>query len=167
MGSTRWVTMMASRKNAEGYYDPTAYQAIKNIEKEGRRMREMSIKRGDVYYIESYYQTGSEQKAGRPAIIISNDKNNEFAGTVEVVYLTTQPKRYLPTHVTIRSVSRESTALCEQITTVSTERIRNYMGHITEDEMESIETAILISLAIPANEKCYIHGKEQLAAVAR
>ena len=73
----------------------------------------MDIKRGDIWYIESGYSVGSEQRAGRPAIVVSS-------GTVEVVYLTTQPKRDLPTHVTISSLSRESTALCEQITSVST-----------------------------------------------
>lgn len=106
----------------------------------------MEIKRGDVYYIESIYSTGSEQRGGRPAIIVSNEKNNQHSTTVEVVYLTTQPKNDLPTHVTIRSLSRESVALCEQITTVSTERIGAYKGHVTEAEMMNLEVAMLISL---------------------
>lgn len=86
----------------------------------------MDIKRGDIWYIESGYSVGSEQRAGRPAIVVSNNRNNQYSGTVEVVYLTTQPKRDLPTHVTISSLSRESTALCEQITSVSTERFGSY-----------------------------------------
>ena len=66
----------------------------------------MGIKRGDIYYIESGYATvGSEQRPGRPAIVVSNDRNNEHSSTLEVVYLTTQPKHDLPTHVTIRSTS--------------------------------------------------------------
>ena len=61
------------------------------------------IKRGDIWYIESGYNTvGSEQRPGRPAIVVSNDRNNEYSSTLEVVYLTTQPKHDLPTHVTIR-----------------------------------------------------------------
>lgn len=36
------------------------------------------MKRGEIYYIESTYrETGSEQRGGRPAVIVSNDKNNE------------------------------------------------------------------------------------------
>lgn len=63
------------------------------------------MKRGEIYYInrtDATLQSGSEQYTGRPAIIVSNDKNNEFSTTAEVVYLTTQPKRNLPTHVDIR-----------------------------------------------------------------
>ena len=56
------------------------------------------IKRGDIWYIESGYITvGSEQRPGRPAIVVSNDRNNEYSSTLEVVYLTTQPKHDLPT----------------------------------------------------------------------
>ena len=38
---------------------------------------------------------------GRPAVIVSNDKNNAKSNTVEVVYMTTKPKTDLPTHVYI------------------------------------------------------------------
>ena len=111
----------------------------------------MTIKRGEIYYIESgYCTTGSEQRPGRPAVVVSNDKNNEFSPTIEVVYLTTQPKHDLPTHVTIRSTSRESTTLCEQITSVAVERFGDYYGNVTEQEMQHIETALLISLGLGA-----------------
>ena len=102
---------MSDKLNAERYSDPTAYCAMKNIEREERRKRPMSFKRGEIYYVESGFSTTvSEQRPGRPAVIVSNDKNNAHSTTVEVVYLTTQPKADLPTHVLIRSLSRESTA---------------------------------------------------------
>lgn len=42
------------------------------------------MKRGEIYYIESTYrETGSEQRGGRPAVIVSNDKNNENSEVVE------------------------------------------------------------------------------------
>ena len=72
------------------------------------------MKRGEIYYIESTYrETGSEQRGGRPAVIVSNDKNNENSEVVEVVYMTTKPKNDLPTHVFIRSAlsDRKSTRL--------------------------------------------------------
>lgn len=108
-------------------------------------------KRGDIYYVErsQFSQTvGSEQFSGRPAIIVSNDKNNEYSSTLEVVYLTTQPKTDLPTHVNIRSSSRVSTALCEQVTSVSVDRIGDYYGTCSEEEMNRIDTALSISLDI-------------------
>jgi len=138
---------MADKRNAEGYWDPTTYQAIKNIE-QTERSRKMEIKRGDIYYIDSIYATGSEQRGGRPAIIVSNEKNNQHNTTVEIVYLTTQPKNDLPTHVTIRSSAKESIALCEQITSVSTDRIGSYKGRVSDTEMMSLNIALQISLGL-------------------
>lgn len=103
-------------------------------------------KRGEIYYIESYYTTGSEQRAGRPAVIVSNDRNNEHSATVEVVYLTTQPKHDLPTHVTVRGTGRDSIALCEQVSTVAIERVGEFCGECNKQEMVAIETALMISL---------------------
>lgn len=103
-------------------------------------------KRGEIYYIESYYTTGSEQRAGRPAIIVSNEKNNANSATVEVVYLTTQPKHDLPTHVTVRGTGKDSIALCEQITSISTDRLGEYCGECSKQELAALETAMMISL---------------------
>lgn len=66
---------MAWTRNAEGYYDPTAYLAMRNIEQSERR-KTMSFKRGDVYYVEKSVFTRGEQGGGRPAIIVSNNKYN-------------------------------------------------------------------------------------------
>lgn len=107
------------------------------------------IRRGDIYYIESGFQTtGSEQRPGRPAIIVSNDMNNEFSSTVEVVYLTTQPKHNLPTHVVIRSLKRDSIALCEQITSVAVERIGDFCGEVSDSELRAVEAAMRTSLGL-------------------
>ena len=111
----------------------------------------MGIKRGDIYYVErSQYapSTGSEQWSGRPAIIVSNDKNNEFSQTVEVVYLTTRPKVDLPTHIDIRSTGKLSVALCEQVTSVAIDRLGNYVAYCTDQEMQMIDAALAISLDI-------------------
>ncbi len=137
---------MAQKRNTEGYYDPTAHFAMRSIEKTERRKQKMSFKRGDIYYIGGGLTTGSEQRPGRPAIIVSNDKGNATSQTVEVVYLTTQPKHDLPTHVIISSLERESIAICEQITTVATERIGDYKGRVTDNEMANLEIAMLVSL---------------------
>lgn len=109
-------------------------------------------KRGEIYYIDknpTYRPTyGSTQEPGRPAIIVSNDKNNIHALTYEIVYLTTQPKKDLPTHCTIRSSKYTSTALCEQITTVSNEQVRDFQGTCTEEEMRMVDACLAISLGL-------------------
>lgn len=112
------------------------------------------MKRGEIYYVErssSVSASGSEMYAGRPAIIVSNEKNNANSSVFEVVYLTTQPKQDLPTHVSIRSAKRNSIALCEQVTSVSEERIGDYIGVCTDMEMQQIDIALAISLGIDIN----------------
>ena len=90
------------------------------------------IKRGEMFYISrggaSY--NGSEQHSDRPAVVVSNNKNNENSNVVEIVYMTTQSKTDLPTHVTVRSTGRISTVLCEQVYSVSTERVREGQAEI-------------------------------------
>lgn len=108
-----------------------------------------NIKRGEIFYIGSGYQEiGSEQRAGRPAVVVSNNMANEHSKVVEIVYLTTQPKVELPTHIDIRSASKPSIALCEQICSVSKDRVGDFIGKCTEYEMKMIDAALLISLGI-------------------
>ena len=138
--------------NHERYRDPTADMAIRNIEREEKNnmVDTMTVYRGDIFYInKSGYAVGSEQESGRPAVIVSNDTGNVNSTCVEIVYLTTQKKdkAYLPTHVSV--VARvKSTAICEQIFTVSKERLGEYVRSCTEKEMKAIDKALMISLGI-------------------
>lgn len=114
------------------------------------------MKRVEIYFIKSTYrEEGSEQRADRPAVIVSNDKNNEHSETVEVVYLTTRPKTDLPTHVFTRSALSPSTILCEQIHTVSKQRVETLIGRLTDNEIQAVDNALAISLSIDfgQNEK--------------
>ena len=118
--------------------------------------------RGDVYYVERFQTIGSEQRSGRPAIIVSNNTNNKYSGVVEVVYLTTQPKTDLPTHVPILATGIPSTALCEQVHSVDCSRLGNYCGRCTEEELQSIDNALLISLGLSMGGEISSHPKIQI-----
>lgn len=106
------------------------------------------MKRGEIYYIEKAFTTGSEQQSGRPAIIVSNDMCNEHSDVLEVVYLTTRPKTDLPTHIDIRNSERPSIALCEQISSVSVNRFGSYIGVCSDYEMQMVDAALEISLGL-------------------
>lgn len=108
-----------------------------------------TIERGDIFYVESSYnESGSEQRGGRPGIIISNDVGNKNAPIVSVVYLTTSPKNNQPTHTAVNSTGRASIAMCEQIYTISKSRLGDYCGTCTEDEMARISKCIRIALGL-------------------
>lgn len=106
------------------------------------------VYRGEIYYIHETEGTGSEQTGGRPGIIISNDIGNEHSPVVIIVYLTTQEKKILPTHVKINTATRPSVALCEQIETIYKGRIGNYIGQITDTEQKNIDKALAVSIGI-------------------
>lgn len=110
------------------------------------------MKRGEIYYIYRRDTLGSEIAKARPAVIISNDTLNATSEVVEVIYLTTQPKKEMPTHVLINATGCPSTALCEQIDTVSVQLIGDYCGLCTEEELRDIDLALLRSLGIEPME---------------
>lgn len=116
----------------------------------------MTVHRGEIYYIENNlvrFTTGSEQQGGRPGIIVSNEKCNEFSNVVEVVYLSTKTKtgKYMPTHVNVMA-SLPSVAKCEQIHSVDKIRLCEHIRDCTEEEMKEIDKALLISLGLDVAE---------------
>lgn len=134
-------------RNSEGYYDPTAGIALRNVERKERMMQE--FKRGYIFYVEksmAVNTASSGQANGRPALIVSNDRFNMTSDILEVVYLTYNPRNDLPTHVTIRGTNSESVAICEQVTSVHKDRFGGYIMSATDDEMARIDMALLISL---------------------
>ena len=114
---------------------------------------ENRVYRGEIYYIHETEVSGNEQAGGRPGIIISNDVGNEHSPVVIVVYLTTQEKKPLPTHVKINTAVKPSVALCEQIETIYKGRIGNYIGQITDTEQKCIDRALSISIGVNLSTK--------------
>ena len=111
------------------------------------------IRYGEVYYIrKSGKEVGSEQKAGRPAVVVSNNVNNYRAPTVNVVYLSDKEPSQT-THIWIpgRGRLRGSTATCEQITTVSKIRIGDFITRLSAAEMEAITKGLKVQLNIRTN----------------
>lgn len=107
--------------------------------------------RGDIFYIKGSENYKEGEKKNRPAIVVSNNVNNRHSDYIEIVYLTTKPKKELPTHVTVRSTGTISTALCESVNTVHEDRFGNYAGKCTDQEMEHIDIALMTSLGIEGN----------------
>lgn len=109
----------------------------------------MEVCRGDIFYVnDNHDSVGNEQKAGRPAVVVSNEKNNQFCNNVTVVFLTTQDKKNLPTHTQVNTTRAISTALCEGITTVSKERLGDFLCQATEEEMNRIDKCIKVALEL-------------------
>lgn len=122
------------------------------------------IRRGEMHWVSSNsYSMGSEMKKDRPAIVVSNNEANEHSDTIEIVYMTTNPHKNLPTHVHIQRTSsgdgEGSTALCESVYTISKNRLYedSYYGRVSDEDMEAIDRALLASLDLER----YIGGVEE------
>lgn len=104
------------------------------------------------------------QSEGRPVIIISNDSANKFSSAITVMPLTTAVKKDLPTHVKILMIDGKtiSTALAEQIRTVSADSLIDYIGTLEETKMTEIEGAILKALGFTPTTPMPIIPKEDV-----
>ena len=82
---------------------------------------------------------GSVQSGYRPAWIASNDINNTYSPTVNIIPITSKIKKNLPIHITIEGnnengLSSTSTLLVEQIMTVPASALYKCIGKITDPE---------------------------------
>lgn len=95
---------------------------------------------GEIWMCNLDNKGGSIQTGYRPVYILSNDKNNAFSPTLNVIPLTSKAsKRRLPMHVFLCNyacygLKKPSTLLIEQITTVSTDRVDLRLGEINDRE---------------------------------
>lgn len=106
------------------------------------------IRKGDIYFIHNIDSNmGSEQRFNRPGIVVSNDKCNASSSVIEIVLLTSRRKKHLPTHVKVMA-NCPSTALCEQIQSISIERLGEKIGHVSDYEQKEINKALMVSLGL-------------------
>lgn len=94
----------------------------------------------DIWMADISFADGCVQTGYRPVFVISNDKNNTFAPTVNVFPLTTKMKRKsLPCHVTLYDYERyglsaPSTILVEQPLTIPQSWLVRRVGNINDRE---------------------------------
>jgi mRNA interferase MazF len=113
----------------------------------------MIVKRGDIFYADLSPVVGSEQGGIRPVIVIQNDVGNKYSPTVIVAAITSQiNKAKLPTHVEISSeaygLNKDSVVLLEQIRTLDKRRLKEKIGHMTDEDMVLVDEALLISIGM-------------------
>lgn len=130
--------------NASRKLDLTAYEAIKNTEREEKKMDVRNVFRGDIFFVDSQYNTPA------PGIVVSSDTSRK---SVSVVWLSQNPEEAAPTHVIVPCQGL-STAMCEKISTVNKSRFGQYIRSCTDEEMQRIDAALVYALGldIPASD---------------
>lgn len=126
-----------------------------------RNGKNMTVKRGDIYYADLSPVVGSEQGGLRPVLIIQNDVGNRYSPTVIAAAITSRlSKTKLPTHIDVcRSdtadaesygLSRDSVILLEQVRTLDKRRLKEKMGHLDDYTMRQVNSAISVSFGLDA-----------------
>ena len=118
----------------------------------------MSVKRGDIYYADLSPVVGSEQGGLRPVLIVQNDIGNRYSPTVIAAAITSRmSKAKLPTHIDIFAgevgLAKDSVILLEQIRTLDKRRLKEKMGHLDDEVMNHVNTAIAISFGLGTPEE--------------
>ncbi len=99
---------------------------------------------GEIWMCKLPQNDGSVQGGYRPVFILSNNKNNTYAPTLNIIPLTTKMnKKRLPIHVELWNyqafgLMAPSTMLIEQIMTVRSEVLDRPIGMIADNKTLSL-----------------------------
>lgn len=104
------------------------------------------IERGVVVSVDLSPTVGSEVGKTRPAIVLQNELANRSSPTVTVIPVSSKVGRVYPFLVRLAAgesgLPRESKALCEQIRTVSRERIGKRLGKLPGERIRELRLAL-------------------------
>lgn len=111
------------------------------------------MKRGEIYYANLSPVIGSEVDKRRPVLVVSNDANNRAATTVTVLPITSNVSKIYPFEVLLTTIEsglpKTSKIQAQQIRTISKQRISgNFLGYLSEEVMQLIESAIKLHLEL-------------------
>src|SRR2546423_128329 len=105
-------------------------------------------RRGEVYWVAFGPSRGGEIQKTRPAIVVSNDAANTTLNRLQVVPLTSQIARVFPSEALVVLRGERRKAMADQLTTASRERLVGYLGRINSADMEQVDRAIRLQLAL-------------------
>lgn len=114
----------------------------------------MNIKRGEIYLAALDPVMGREIAKTRPVVVVSNDKNNEFSGTVTILPLTSKnPHTFYPFEVFLSrgsaNLPKDSKIKADQIRTLDKNRIIKNIGILDKKDLDAVNKAMKIHLALP------------------
>jgi mRNA interferase MazF len=114
----------------------------------------MTIKRGDIYLAALDPVVGREISKTRPVVVVSNNLNNRYGGTVTVLPITSQQlKKVYPFELLLSkgnaNLPKKSKIKADQIRTLDKSRLIKRFGRLTEEQASLIDEAIKIHLALP------------------
>jgi mRNA interferase MazF len=111
----------------------------------------MTINRGEVHIAALDPVAGKEISKTRPVVVVSNDMNNRYSGTVTVLPVTSgNLDKIYPFEVSLPkgtgNLPKDSKVKADQIRTLDKARLVKRIGKLGDDEIREIEKAIRVHL---------------------
>ena len=106
--------------------------------------------RGEIWLVSLEPVVGHEIGKTRPALIISNDRNNQFAETITVLPITSNIKKIYPFETFMpkreSNLPVDSKIKSNQIRTIDKKRLVKLIGNISEAKLKEVKQALFIHL---------------------
>jgi mRNA interferase MazF len=105
-------------------------------------------RRGEIWYVDWSPGRGSEQTGLRPAVVIQTDAANQNPRYPNTIVLTVSTKgKAVPFHVPVdpskgNGLQGKSFVKCEQILTISKERLTRCLGRLDDEQLKAVAAAI-------------------------
>lgn len=108
-------------------------------------------KRGEIYWVNFDPARGTEQSGRRPALIVQNDRGNQFSPYTVVVAISSAPlPTVYPFTVEIKkgegSLSLDGHVNCAQLLTLDQNRLEARIGELSRDVMRKVDAALRYEL---------------------
>jgi len=102
----------------------------------------MSIRRGEVWWVDFDVVEGGEMRKMRPAVIVTADALNRARRTVVVVPLATGPQPRPPIVVATPSAGDRRVAVCDQARAVDKSRLTRTAGTLSPADLRAVEEGL-------------------------
>jgi len=112
------------------------------------------IGRGELWWVDWSPARGSEQGGRRPALVVQSDAANRNPRYPNVIVVAVSTKgRPLPFHVRLEpsaenGLAEVSFVKCEQIFTISKQRLERRLGRLTADQLAAVEGGLAMVLEL-------------------
>jgi len=109
-------------------------------------------KRGEIWLVSLEPVVGREIGKTRPALIISNEQNNQYADTITVLPVTSKTGKIYPFETFLPkgkcNIPADSKVKSNQVRTIDKKRLVRLLGVIPQEILTQVEQSLLIHLDI-------------------
>ncbi len=102
----------------------------------------MSLKRGDIYWVNLDPTIGSEIKKQRPCVLMGVTPINDARRTVLVLPLSSSGTPRPPLAIEVECLGRNVVAVCDQLRAIDKSRLHQKAGSLKLTDLEKIEDSL-------------------------